>query len=568
MIGYTISPLDSNESILEKLNKLEKYLKDNKMYNLYTTSYVFYNTTDNIIPDASVNNIALNTISVGDLMLYNYNGATVVGTVIAVGTGIYTVDRTTEKVLFYDTQISSVTIIQPQTDQIKIEIIDTKGNLFESNIVTISGGGGGTGLVFLDVTWSGDSYPTDPEDIDTMLSAHTLQEYHDCNGIVLTNSAGTKYTLYKDLYAQFEDNGDNIQAFGFYNVSMDIGYQFNYANGVYNEGRIVRQLADIDNKISGLAGGTTGQVLKKTSDNDYEYSWQNESGGAETVYVDSNDSIVSSNATTTTTESVVLGDGAVSQGNWAVAVGVNATVRDNNGIAIGRSAETKNDGIAIGLASISRNKAIVIGTNANVTAVDTTTNDGIAIGHLATISGNYCTAIGDSTVAGTDEVGTHTAYCTAIGYGAKAKAEESVQIGSGTNNTPYSIQFKTEQILSKDTSNDPIKLSNNLQLDCVATPIIITSMTNDFATASSNGIQVTVDSNDSAHEQVSLYHLASDSSILENKMVLAIYNYTDMTDPNNPVTEYTWCMAMFDNYDSNDNVCDCMLMKLAPSQTM
>lgn len=477
MIGYTISPLDSNESILEKLNKLEQYLKDNKMYNLYTTSYVFNNTTDNIIPDASIDNIALNTISVGDLMLYKYNGATVVGTVIAVGTGVYTVDRTTEQVLFDDTQISTITIIQPETNKIKIEIVDTKGNLFESNVVTIAGGGGGAGISTIQVNES----------------SGTAQ-------IVITDTENNQFT--SNSFTVGEQNTDTL----------------------------------IDTITVTESSGTATITITDTANHSYtSNSFNVGGGGAETVYVDASDNVVSNNtgALSSISNSIILGKSNYTNNlTGGIIIGSSSTATGLYTIAIGNSAQADSGSIVIG------------GTYANYNS--------IAIGYGAEAYSN-----------GSDP----DASSIAIGKNAKTTAthDYSIQLCNGINNTPNSIQYKSHQIVAEE--NTTLKLSNELQLNNHLITII--STTNNFATASSNGIQVTVDQNDSTHEIVqNLNHPTTDTSILDDEMVLAIYNYTDMTDPDNPVSEFTLCYAAFMNYDSVNNVCDCMLIQLAPSYTM
>lgn len=70
MIGYTISPLDSNESILEKLNKLEKYLKENPLANTYitTASYVL---GDSYIAYSQILNSSIKPlIKSGDILIF------------------------------------------------------------------------------------------------------------------------------------------------------------------------------------------------------------------------------------------------------------------------------------------------------------------------------------------------------------------------------------------------------------------------------------------------------------------------------------------------------------------
>lgn len=66
MIGYTISSLNSNQSILEKLVKLEKYLRDHPFLNLLITTTTI---SSNIVARAVIINASNITISIDDLIL-------------------------------------------------------------------------------------------------------------------------------------------------------------------------------------------------------------------------------------------------------------------------------------------------------------------------------------------------------------------------------------------------------------------------------------------------------------------------------------------------------------------
>ena len=66
MIGYTISSLNSNQSILEKLVKLEKYLRDHPFLNLLITTTTI---SSSVVARAVIVNASNITISIDDLIL-------------------------------------------------------------------------------------------------------------------------------------------------------------------------------------------------------------------------------------------------------------------------------------------------------------------------------------------------------------------------------------------------------------------------------------------------------------------------------------------------------------------
>ena len=108
--------------------------------------------------------------------------------------------------------------------------------------------------------------------------------------------------------------------------------------------------------------------------------------------------------------------------NHAIRIGVGSTTT-GSGIAIGQGASSRT-GIAIGLGStINSNTTthypLVIGENATNGALAT---NGIAIGRLA-------------------RTGTNTLRAAAFGVEALAAANDSIQLGTGTNSTAESVQF-------------------------------------------------------------------------------------------------------------------------------
>lgn len=573
--GYTISPLDSNESILEKLNKVEKYLKDNPLCNLYISSRSFY-AGGSMSYNEILNSPLRNNINTGDLILFS-SGVICMVTAVNIDNDIIYYDDTNAVVIKDgNNYVTNIEVLNPTptTAQIRIDI-EGATSIFSN---TFNVGGGGSGLVFKNLTWSGDSYPTSPTDIDNLLQTLSLSDYTDCNGIILTSSIGTQYILYKDVYAVFEDNGDEIKAFSFYNPSMDIGYQFNYINDVYSEGLFLKKIYDYS--ISSIiASENAGNVTIEITDAAGNTQTSNAFavGGNESVYVieDSQD-----NKTAISTSlaiqnvpigeySICLGDNTKAQGNNSIVIGRDCVVTAQSSIAIGYDCNSKGSHsylIGLGVKEFTSNNNNDSSSNIGIgdTLIFRGTTQSIIIGDYRVFEDcNYGISIGfQSNMSHTI---TNKSDFIAIGKDAECEANSSIQLGEGTNIIDNSIQYKTHQIVAEE--NSVLKLSNELQLNNHLITII--SMTNNFATASANRIQVTTDQDDSAHEQVqNLNHPTSDTSILNDEMVLALYNYTDMTDPNNPISEFTLCYAAFMNYDSVNNVCDCMLIQLAPSYTM
>ena len=494
MIGYTISPLDSNESILEKLNKLEKYLKDNPLCNLYIVKRAYPYGVGQIAYNDILSSPISPLVNSGDILLFS-NGVACMVTAVDIDNNVvyYNVD---DKVVLADgdhyvTDVE-VTNPTPATAQIRLDIVG--GTSVYSNIFNI-GSGSGAGINSITVTESSGSAT-----------------------ITIEDTEGNQFT--SNSFTVGETNTDTL----------------------------------IDTITVTESSGTATITIEDTAGNQYtSNSFNVGGGGSETVYVNGTSIESTISGTVASGGSVGLGDSA-SAGSNSVAIGSDANANGLS-VAVGIQSRTNTNG-----------SGVAIGYQAQIIDGDNLYPSGTAVGYMAKVKGANSTAIGSGAQAGLDSSGQASERCVAVGDLAVASGDRSIQLGLGTNSTDRSLQFFDEQIVSKDTSNDPLKLSNNLLLNN-ALPTI-SSFTTNFATASSNGIQVTVDSNDSAHEQISLNHVSSDSSILEDKNILALYNYTDMTDPDNPVSEFTLCYAIMYNYDSNDNVCDCMVLQMGNTITM
>ena len=120
---------------------------------------------------------------------------------------------------------------------------------------------------------------------------------------------------------------------------------------------------------------------------------------------------------TSTKDAIVMGNGAVAEGNYSVVIGFEAKT------------DSRND---IGTPTVSYN-SVAIGAKAKAVASDST-----AIGYGATANWDFSTAIGSNSCAktfGSSSLGygaKSVFNATAIGYLADAKGEGSVAIGSGS----------------------------------------------------------------------------------------------------------------------------------------
>lgn len=496
-MGYTISSLDSNESILEKLNKIEKYLKDNPLCNLYVSKQTYPTGANYILYSNILNSNIRPLINNGDLILFK-NGF--VGMVTAVDIDndmVYYDNDNVVQIADGDHYVTGVEVINPTptTAQIKIDIAGSTSEY--SNTFSIGGGSG--------------------------ISTIQVNESSGTAQIVITDTDNVQHT--SNSFTVGEQNTDTL----------------------------------IDTITVTESNGTATITITDTANHSYtSNSFNVGGGGAETVYVDANKDSISSDLTTGT------------YGNKTINLGKNCNSETDYGIVIGYGSHIRTpDTILIGMDNISGNNvndtgSINIGIGHHIHFEHSKKNIMIGSSCELSIQSHNNVHIGEFT-NGNSFILQSVSNTISIGFDAFVSADNTIQLGTGTNSTPNSIQFKSHQIASEESTT--LKLSNELQINNHLITII--SVTNDFATASANGVQVTVDQNDSTHEQVqNLNHPTTDTSILEDEQVLAIYNYTDMTDPDNPVSEFTLCYAMFVNYDSVNNICDCMVLRMGPTQTM
>ena len=161
----------------------------------------------------------------------------------------------------------------------------------------------------------------------------------------------------------------------------------------------------------------------------------------------------------------------------AVALGQESKVEDNNGVAIGKKAEsTKDSAIALGFESKSTgNQSVAIGLQTNATnkqavAVGSksqaTGENSIAVGNAANASNTFSVALGSSTtstnqyttaVGGKAEATQEGA--TALGYGARATAVNAIAIGNSAKATAKRVLAMGAE--ASATADDTIAIGNS-----------------------------------------------------------------------------------------------------------
>ena len=134
----------------------------------------------------------------------------------------------------------------------------------------------------------------------------------------------------------------------------------------------------------------------------------------------------------------IIGNGAYANMSYTVGLGYMAHASGSMTTSVGYNANAgANQATVVGSwASANSMYGTAIGTGANIASG----NYGTAVGYGTSIAtgSNGCTALGAS--AGIQS--SYTNYSTAVGYNAKVNASYAVQLGSGTNNNPSSLQFR------------------------------------------------------------------------------------------------------------------------------
>lgn len=189
-----------------------------------------------------------------------------------------------------------------------------------------------------------------------------------------------------------------------------------------------------------LSGGTTGQVLKKKSNTDYDYEW-GDGGSAETVYVST---LGTYNITTSISDNTDLNDVT-----GCVLLGYDALTHKDYATLLGASTYTGLQGTALGFHSTGGDYSTALGSFANAVS------HGVAAGFNSHASGDSSTSIGYLTFA-------NNPRSTALGYYAQSKANDAIQLGQGSNTQASTLQFRDIVIADGSTNKLAVKISSSI----------------------------------------------------------------------------------------------------------
>lgn len=217
MIHYRISSLDSNKTILEQLEDIKKYLTENPQYQVFYYNGNYVNTTNTY----EVTNLVLNarTINKGDIVLFANSYYAVVD---AIGNNNFVVEHAIE--------------MNSQA------ILDLR-NFVISNYQTK--------LTFDNIPKSGSNNPVTSDGIyvamqlDKQDVSDAIQE--------LTESIANNYQT---------------------KLSFDTTPTLGSNNPVTSDGikKAITETIQTEHQVP--SGGTAGQALKKSSNADYDYNWE------------------------------------------------------------------------------------------------------------------------------------------------------------------------------------------------------------------------------------------------------------------------------------------------------
>lgn len=467
MINYEASAINSNVTLLQKMNKIEKYLLDNQLGNIFVT---YESIQLSVISDSIIEELNDRIIGKGDLLI-DKDGY------------LYVITGYNENTIYidYDNRIHlGDTLSDDELTQIQEMIDNTFMALNPISISTRSNG----------ITGNDPNYRTVAigENIDCAEGNDPKVPY---NSVLI----GDDITLSRDSGELFQSKGNvaigrDILVKGDFSIAIgetatirnggcciaighgseargnntcQIGYGLNTVDNSFNYRDT--QIIDGNGKLSIPNGtsGTTGQVLMKRSNAENDYAWQtpsnvpnggttdqllakNSNADGDTKWVDSvpdqlksfNDIVIGLNAQNNyngNLNGIAIGKGANYGTNAGdtmeqIAIGNNATATKQGSIAIGRDATSCGYG------------SVVIGQNA------ATGYEGLSY------TGNYCVAIGYDSGSPTQINST-----ISIGSESHAEADNSCQIGYGTNNTANSLQFRSTQIVD---GNGKLNIPNGL----------------------------------------------------------------------------------------------------------
>ena len=491
MINYEASAINSNVTLLQKMNKIEKYLLDNQLGNVFVT---YQTLADDRLSDSDIQELNDRVIGKGDLLIDN-DGY------------LYVITGFNEHTVYIDFNNRihlGDTLSDDELTQIQQMIDNTFVNLDPITITTNENGVLGneeyshTVAIGDSINLQDGTNPTAPSNSvfigydlgstvqtgDTMYGESNVvigdsSDVHGDQNIIIGKSSNV--TGYRSTAIGFNAvvNADNAVQIGTGTNSTSNSLKFKTTTIIDGNGKL-----NIPNGIN----GTTGQVLMKKSNTENDYDWQTPSnvpnGGT-------TDQLLAKNSNTDGDTKWVDSVPDQLKSFNDIVIGLNAQNNYNgnlNGIAIGKGA---NYGTNAG----DTMEQIAIGNNATATK-----QGSIAIGKDATSCGYGSVVIGQHAATGYEGLNYTGNYCVAIGYdagsatqinstisiGSEAHAEgnNSCQIGYGTNNIANSLQFRSTQIVD---GNGKLNIPNGVNGTTGQVLTKLSNAENDYAWQTPSG---------------------------------------------------------------------------------
>lgn len=278
----------------------------------------------------------------------------------------------------------------------------------------------------------------------------TREEYNDLDSDEIDPNTIYRISDESEVYAvlatqtQFNNNSQ-ITAATPYQVNQKFGNYLPLSGGNLDAGAILR-LTNTNSEVTALAFNTSGQLT--ISSNIYGASqldinsivvrsgniYKTNTSGATALWSDSNISSTQLPTASTTDLGAVKIDGTtITINNGVISASGSASLANSasgtNSLTILGTPTTNNGAVNIGNLSSSGANSAALGTNA------TALTNSVAIG---------------SSNTSTDKTEANATGAIAIGYNAKANANNAIQIGTGINNTADTVQIKGVQLLDSN----------------------------------------------------------------------------------------------------------------------
>ena len=210
----------------------------------------------------------------------------------------------------------------------------------------------------------------------------------------------------------------------------------------------------------------------------------------------------------------------------------------NNSFSVGAGAVTQStSATSIGVSSSSKGSATAVGYQANAAATGSVAvgreshaqdSYSVAVGYQAKTPGGYSIAVGPSSEAGDSAV--------ALGSGARALAEDSIQIGVGTNEEEGSLKVLDKKLLDAKGHIPPDRL--------LRTPASLTLNAKQKEIAEEFGVYFAENSVDASLIQDG-HFFDSDEGLL--KAAVTRYNWDTKINPYYNYSSMSWSVLKFKN---------------------